>query len=234
MPRRLQRKAGYTDNQFNRSSIHSFNLPVIRYCSSLLCWSSSPSAATRSSQILQYTSRDTTALLSSGDGGVSDIRHAVERYDEKKPLFGFLNLRSRKVVLKIVPDGTSRLFLVRLSVQFSTVLDTFEHDAVYELSQPSDLNELALNAHVFPEEAALPRTPLEEISENDENKQDDKPGASLEPVSVPIQAVRHGGVPETHSEHHTRDKSLAIVNPIIEVNKFKKPGAEFPLVNAAK
>lgn len=42
---------------------------------------------------------------------MSDIRDAVEQYDEKKPLFGYLNFRSRKVVLKIVPEGTSRLFL---------------------------------------------------------------------------------------------------------------------------
>ncbi|KAI5290365.1 hypothetical protein KEM54_001731 [Ascosphaera aggregata] len=152
--------------------------------------------------LLQYTSRDTAALLSSGSG-VSQIHDVVEQYTERKPLFGFLNFWSRKVVLKIVPDGTSRLYLVRLSVQFSSVLESFEHDTIYELSSPSELNELSLNAVVFPAGSALPHTPLAEILENDEIKDvTESPGRSPE-------AARLGKMPEVHLEQPTRDQSAA-------------------------
>ncbi|KAI5309319.1 hypothetical protein KEM55_003531, partial [Ascosphaera atra] len=61
--------------------------------------------------LLQYVARDAIALLSSGGGGPPELRSAVEEYSEVKPLFGFIHFHSRKIVLKIVPDGTSRLFL---------------------------------------------------------------------------------------------------------------------------
>jgi hypothetical protein len=48
-------------------------------------------------------------LLGRGTGGVPDVRVAVEGYEEKSPLYGFLQYRRRKVVLKYVPDGVSRL-----------------------------------------------------------------------------------------------------------------------------
>lgn len=48
-------------------------------------------------------------LLGRGTGGVPDVRAAVEAYDEKSPLYGFLQYRRRKVVLKYIPDGVSRL-----------------------------------------------------------------------------------------------------------------------------
>jgi hypothetical protein len=59
--------------------------------------------------LLKYSSRDEVTLLSRGTGGVPDVRVAVEGYEEKSPLYGFLQYRRRKVVLKYVPDGVSRL-----------------------------------------------------------------------------------------------------------------------------
>lgn len=38
-----------------------------------------------------------------------EVRSAVEGYAEKSPLYGFLQYRRRKVVLKYVPEGISRL-----------------------------------------------------------------------------------------------------------------------------
>lgn len=61
---------------------------------------------------------------------------------------------------------------------------------------------------MFPEENALPRTPLEEISENDENKQEQKNEPSIE-LATPSQSVRHSLLPGYHREHHSHDKSLA-------------------------
>ena len=48
-------------------------------------------------------------LLGRGNGGVTEVRNAVERYEEKSPLYGFVQYRRRKVILKYVPEGTSRV-----------------------------------------------------------------------------------------------------------------------------
>jgi hypothetical protein len=53
--------------------------------------------------------RDTVELLGRGTGGVSEARVAVENYEEKSPVYGLLQYRRRKVILKYVPEGTSRL-----------------------------------------------------------------------------------------------------------------------------
>ena len=59
--------------------------------------------------LLRYANRDTVELLSRGTEGVSEARIAVENYEEKSPLYGLLQYRRRKVILKYVPEGTSRL-----------------------------------------------------------------------------------------------------------------------------
>ena len=59
--------------------------------------------------LLKYISRDEIELLSSGGGGVVEIRNAIEQYSEKSPLYGFIQYRRRKVLLKYIPEGTSRL-----------------------------------------------------------------------------------------------------------------------------
>lgn len=64
--------------------------------------------------LLKYTSRDEVTLLDRGTGGVPDVRAAVESYEEKSPLYGFLQYRRRKIVLKYVPEGMSRLVQGRL------------------------------------------------------------------------------------------------------------------------
>jgi hypothetical protein len=47
--------------------------------------------------------------LSGGGGGVVEIRNAIEKYTEKSPLYGFIQYRRRKVLLKYIPEGISRL-----------------------------------------------------------------------------------------------------------------------------
>lgn len=59
--------------------------------------------------LLKYASRDKVTLLKKGNGGIQELREAVSQYGEQSPLFGFAHYRRRKVVLKYVPDGTSRL-----------------------------------------------------------------------------------------------------------------------------
>ena len=59
--------------------------------------------------LLQYSSRDEVTLLEKGTGGVGELQDAVDDFEDASPLFGFIHYRRRKVVLKYVPEGTSRL-----------------------------------------------------------------------------------------------------------------------------
>ena len=59
--------------------------------------------------LLKYTSRDTVAILSRGSGGVVEVRQAINAYEEKSPLYGLVQFRRKKFILKYVPEGTSRI-----------------------------------------------------------------------------------------------------------------------------
>lgn len=48
-------------------------------------------------------------LLGKGTGGLVEVNETVKQYEEQSPLYGFINYRRRKVVLKYIPEGTSRL-----------------------------------------------------------------------------------------------------------------------------
>ncbi|KAJ5160025.1 uncharacterized protein N7482_007029 [Penicillium canariense] len=121
--------------------------------------------------LLHYTARDEVALLDRGTGGVPEVRNAIDNYAETSPLYGFLHYRRRKVVLRYMPEGLSRLiqgrfltgvgqyaskdhatdlgssFPARSNVQFQSVLDKFTpNDTVLPLSQASELNESALSS----------------------------------------------------------------------------------------
>jgi len=59
--------------------------------------------------LLKYTSRDSVDIFTRGTGGATEARGAIATYEEKSPLYGFLLYRRRKVLIKCVPEGTSRL-----------------------------------------------------------------------------------------------------------------------------
>lgn len=59
--------------------------------------------------LLQYTSRAEVGLLKKGSGGIQEVKETVVQYVEPSPLYGFVQYRRRKVLLKYVPEGTSRL-----------------------------------------------------------------------------------------------------------------------------
>jgi hypothetical protein len=66
---------------------------------------------------LHYISRDEVTLLDRGTGGVSEIRNAIANYSQVSPLYGFLQYRRRKVLIRYMPEGLSRLIqgmLIRL------------------------------------------------------------------------------------------------------------------------
>jgi hypothetical protein len=71
--------------------------------------------------LLKYTSRDAVQVLTQGTGGAGEVRAAVAQYEENSPLYGFMLYRRRKVLVKYVPEGTSRL-LQGISTHFTFCL----------------------------------------------------------------------------------------------------------------
>ena len=69
--------------------------------------------------LLKYISRDEVGLLEKGHGGLAEVEEVVSRYEEQSPLYGFIQYRRRKVILKYIPEGTSRL------LQGETLLSTW-------------------------------------------------------------------------------------------------------------
>ncbi|OAG44959.1 hypothetical protein AYO21_00921 [Fonsecaea monophora] len=129
--------------------------------------------------LLKYVNRDTVELLSKGTGGVQAVRGVIEQYAEKSPLYGLVQYRRKKVVLKYVPEGTSRLLQVRLTVQFQSVLETFTpHDTVFSFATASELTESALGlctmllpsaSSLTSSSSSLRRRRLNEITEDAED-----------------------------------------------------------------
>lgn len=59
--------------------------------------------------LLQYASRDEVELWDRGNGGITEVRNAICRYEESSPLYGFLKYRRRNVIIKYLPEDSSRL-----------------------------------------------------------------------------------------------------------------------------
>ncbi|CAL5870709.1 uncharacterized protein PFLUO_LOCUS4949 [Penicillium psychrofluorescens] len=97
--------------------------------------------------LLHYVSRDEVTLLDRGTGGVSEIRNAIANYSQVSPLYGFLQYRRRKVVIRYMPEGLSRLIQARSNVQFGSFLDKFTpNDTVLPLARAAELTESALSS----------------------------------------------------------------------------------------
>ncbi|PSN66085.1 hypothetical protein BS50DRAFT_554245, partial [Corynespora cassiicola Philippines] len=97
--------------------------------------------------LLKYASRDAVEILTRGAGGAAEVRTAVAQYDEKSPLYGFLLYRRRKVLIKYIPDGTSRLLQARVAVHFTAVTEKFTpHDSTISITTADELSDTALSA----------------------------------------------------------------------------------------
>ena len=66
--------------------------------------------------LLKYTTRDAVDVLTTGTGGAHEARAAVAQYEDKSPLYGLLLYRRRKVLVKYIPEGTSRLLQGTLNI----------------------------------------------------------------------------------------------------------------------
>lgn len=54
-------------------------------------------------------SRDEVELLDQGQEGVTEARAALGQYEDPSPLYGLIMYRRKKVLIKYIPEGTSRL-----------------------------------------------------------------------------------------------------------------------------
>ncbi|KAF2838195.1 hypothetical protein M501DRAFT_993055 [Patellaria atrata CBS 101060] len=97
--------------------------------------------------LLKYISRDAVEILSHGAGGVVEARGAIAQYEDKSPLYCFLLYRRRKVLVKYLPEGTSRLVQARVTVHFQEITEKFSpHDTVLQISTAEELNDTVLAA----------------------------------------------------------------------------------------
>ncbi|KAM0722406.1 hypothetical protein Q7P37_001847 [Cladosporium fusiforme] len=122
--------------------------------------------------LLKYTSRDEVELLAKGKGGVSEARNELLKYEDKSPLYGLIVYRRRKVLIKFIPDGTSRLLQARTAVHFQTVAEKYApYETLLEITNADELSDTSL-ASSFPLHTASPAlstTRLDEISEDAED-----------------------------------------------------------------
>lgn len=115
--------------------------------------------------LLKYVSRDELEIYKRGSGGVVEARTAIADYEDKSPLYGFLVYRRRKVLLKYIPEGTSRLLqgdnglvnpcsnckfanttTARVAVHFTSFEEKFTpYDSVFPLTSHIELTETALS-----------------------------------------------------------------------------------------
>lgn len=149
------------------------------------------------------------------------MRSAITKYEEKSPLYGLVQFRRKKVILKYVPDGTSRLLQVRLTVQFQSVLETFvPHDTVLSFAAPSELTESALTSacmlhpssmSLTSSSSSLRRQPLGEISEDAEESPHIRGQSKSRVAATPAQSAA-----EVSREPQKEPVSIAIYEPVLE------------------
>ena len=115
--------------------------------------------------LLKYAARDEVQLFKKGNGGLSEVKETVDEGDEQSPLYGFINYRRRKVILKYTPEGTSRVLqgvlikvflmnpvdtsinLARVAVHFQSVLEKLApYDAIFSFVNPSELKDTKLSS----------------------------------------------------------------------------------------
>ncbi|KAK4505590.1 hypothetical protein PRZ48_003553 [Zasmidium cellare] len=127
--------------------------------------------------LLKYTSRDAVELLGRGKNGVSEARNAIAGYTEASPLYGLLLYRRRKILIKYIPEGTSRLLQARTTVHFQDVLERYSpYETLLEITTADSLNDTSLAAS-FQLHTASPSPSFNRLDEIQEDGEDG--GASV-------------------------------------------------------
>ncbi|KAB2576453.1 hypothetical protein BFW01_g10483 [Lasiodiplodia theobromae] len=161
--------------------------------------------------LLKYASRDAVEIFNFGSGGLSEARAALLDYDEKSPLYGFLLFRRRKVLLKYVPQGTSRLLQARVTVHFTEIEEKFTpHDSVFSFTTPQELSDHALSAAnslhtAAPSTSASSTSSKKKLDGIDEDAEEGQgtsgkgEGAALERTETVASAAKVEAAPDTAS-----------------------------------
>ncbi|KAI0014791.1 hypothetical protein F4780DRAFT_773984 [Xylariomycetidae sp. FL0641] len=139
--------------------------------------------------LLKYASRDEVELFERGNGGVSECRNAVAKFEEPSPLYGFVKYRRRNVVIKYMPEDCSRLIQARAAVHFNAVCERFTpHTTTLEIATAEDLNDTKLSASCSLHAASasscsssssLRRRRLNEIAEEEEEEERERKRQSI-------------------------------------------------------
>ena len=58
---------------------------------------------------IKYISRNEVELLKKGSHGTDEMRQAAATEPDDSPLYGFIRFRRRNVLVKCIPEGTSRV-----------------------------------------------------------------------------------------------------------------------------
>ncbi|KAG8631894.1 hypothetical protein KVT40_001034 [Elsinoe batatas] len=121
--------------------------------------------------LLKYVSRDTVEILGTGASGVFEARTCMTNYEEKSPLYGVIMFRRKRVLIKYIPEGTSRLLQVRTAVHFKDVIEKYSpYDALLDITTVEGLSDTNLAA-TFPLHAgaaSVSANQLDEITEDAE------------------------------------------------------------------
>ncbi|PNS19364.1 hypothetical protein CAC42_2541 [Sphaceloma murrayae] len=162
--------------------------------------------------LLKYASRDTVELLGSGTAGVFEARMCMGNYEEKSPLYGLIMFRRKRVLIKYIPEGTSRLLQVRTTVHFKDVVEKYSpYDALLDISTADGLSDTNLAA-TFPLHAgavSVSQKQLDEITEDAE-----------EPASPPSRPATASPAPSKMSRKAALDRMAAYKRSVPIVPKL--------------
>ncbi|KAJ6785905.1 hypothetical protein PWT90_05546 [Aphanocladium album] len=165
--------------------------------------------------LLKYTSRDEVELLNTGVGGITELRTNIEEYDEESPLYGYIKYRRRNVVLKYLPEDSSRLIQARVAVHFNFVCERFSpYDTIFEIDSAKALTDTKLSAacslHTASGSTASSTSSrkkrLVEIAEEDE---DDQPASKRKSFAGDAEPPKTPVDPSWNSDPVTLNADLA-------------------------
>ncbi|EPS37379.1 hypothetical protein H072_8949 [Dactylellina haptotyla CBS 200.50] len=95
--------------------------------------------------LMKYESRDDIVLLGKGASAVKDMRELISHEPDDSPVYGFIRYRRRNILIKLVPDNTSRVLKARSQVHFQSVIERFSPcDVTVSLKSYKELTDAAL------------------------------------------------------------------------------------------
>ncbi|KAK6533517.1 hypothetical protein TWF694_002456 [Orbilia ellipsospora] len=95
--------------------------------------------------LMKYETRDDIVLLGKGASAVKDMRELISHEPDDSPIYGFIRYRRRNILIKLVPDNTSRVLKARSQVHFQSVIERFSPcDVTVSLKSYKELTDAAL------------------------------------------------------------------------------------------